>query len=98
MSVIVSFGAALRSEKTKTAKRINQCESFTKLCIVSEDLAHMSTHGNVITFECTEYGIDEEHSSSNHGKVFTIESKEGNRVVIRVDESYIPGPPIPGYM
>lgn len=98
MSVIVSFGAALRSEKTKTAKRINQCKSFTKLCILSEDISHVTTHGNVITFECSEYGIDVEHSSSNHADVFSVESKEVNRVVITVEDSYIPGPPIPGYI
>ena len=38
MEVIITIGAALRSEKTKKACRINQCSSFTKLALKVKDL------------------------------------------------------------
>ena len=94
--VVFTIGAALRSEKKKTAKRINQCTSFIKLAILGENVQHLTTHGNIVTFECDSFGIVEEHSSKDWKKFFPYE-KEKNKVIITLPECYVIGTPIPGY-
>jgi hypothetical protein len=97
-SVVFSVGAALRSEKTRTAKRINQCGSFVKLAIVAKGLDNYRTDEgrNIISFDCDEFGVVEEHSSKEWEKLFS-QKKQGKSVVINVSEEYILGPIIPGY-
>lgn len=97
--VTFSIGAALRSEKTKTAKRINQCESFIKLAIVAEGLENnprTDEQRNLVSFECDEFGIVEEYSSKGWEKLFPYK-KEGKCVIITLPDKYIIGPVIPGY-
>ena len=96
--VTFSIGAALRSEKTKTAKRINQCGSFIKLAIAAEGLENLRTDEgrNIISFDCDEFGVVEEHSSKGWEKLFS-QKKQGKCVVINVPDKYILGPTIPGY-
>ena len=96
--VTFSIGAALRSEKTKTAKRINQCGSFIKLAIAAEWLENLRTDEgkNIISFDCDEFGVVEEHSSKGWEKLFS-QKKHGKCVVINVPDKYILGPTIPGY-
>ena len=59
MKVVFSVGAALRSEKIKTAKRINQCGSFIKLAIAAEGLENFRTDEgkNIVSFDCDEFEI-----------------------------------------
>ena len=98
MEVVFSIGTALRSEKVKTAKRINQCGSFIKLAIVAEGLENPRTDEgkNIISFDCDEFKIDEKGSSKNWENLFPYK-KNGKCVVINVPGNYILGPMIPGY-
>ena len=98
MQTVFSIGAALRSEKTKTAKRINQCKSFIKLAIVAEGLEDCRTDEgrNIISFVCDKFEVDKEYSSKNYEELFPYK-KNGRSVVINVPASYIVGPVIPGY-
>jgi len=98
MQVVFSIGAALRSEKVKTAKRINQCGSFIKLAIIAEGLENLRTDEgkNLISFDCDEFGIVEEHSSKEWEKLFSYK-KTGKCVIINLPERYVLGPTIPGY-
>ena len=98
MQVVFSIGAALRSEKVKTAKRINQCGSFIKLAIIAEGLENLRTDEgrNLISFDCDEFGVVEEHSSKEWEKLFPYK-KTGKCVIINLPEKYILGPTIPGY-
>lgn len=98
MRTVFSIGAALRSEKTKTAKRINQCKSFIKLAIVAEGLEDCRTDEgrNIISFVCDEFEVDKEYSSKNYEELFPCK-KEGKLVIINVPACYIVGPVIPGY-
>ena len=96
--VTFSIGAALRSEKTKTAKRINQCGSFIKLAIAAEGLENLRTDEgkNIISFDCNEFGVVEEHSTKGWENLFSCK-KDGKTVIINVSQEYILGPLIPGY-
>lgn len=96
--VTFSIGAALRSEKTKTAKRINQCGSFIKLAIAAEGLENVRTDEgrNIVSFDCDEFGVVEEYSSKEWAKLFPYK-KEGKCVIITLPDKYIIGPVIPGY-
>jgi hypothetical protein len=98
MRTVFSIGAALRSEKTKTAKRINQCKSFIKLAIVAEGLEDCRTDEgrNIISFVCDEFEVVKKHSSKNYEELFPYK-KNGRSVVINVPASYVLGPVIPGY-
>ena len=98
MTTVFSIGAALRSEKIKTAKRVNQCGSFIKLAIAAEGLENFRTDEskNIVSFDCDKFGIVEEHSSKEWKKLFP-HKKEGKCVVITLPEKYIVGPIIPGY-
>ena len=98
MEVVFSIGAALRSEKVKTAKRINQCGSFIKLAIVAEGLENPRTdeRKNIVSFDCDEFGVVEESSSKELEKLFPYK-RNGKTVVINVPENYILGPIILGY-
>ena len=98
-SVVFSIGAALRAEKAKTAKRINQCGSFIKLAIAAEGLTNLRTDEcrNIISFDCDEFGVvEEEHSSKGWENLFSCK-KDGKTVIINVSQEYILGPAIPGY-
>jgi len=96
--VVFSIGAALRSEKIKTARRINQCGSFIKLAIAADGLKNFKTdeQRNLVSFECDEFGVVEEHSSKEWEKLFPYK-KEGRCVSITLPDKYIVGPVIPGY-
>ena len=98
MKTVFSIGAALRSEKVKTAKRINQCGSFIKLAIAAEGLENLRTdeRRNLISFDCDEFNVIEEHSSKEWEKLFS-KKKQGKCVVINIPDKYILGPTIPGY-
>ena len=98
MATVFSIGAALRSEKVKTAKRINQCASFIKLAIAAEGLENPRTdeQRNLVSFECDEFGVVEEHSSKGWEKLFPYK-KDGKCVIITLPDKYIIGPVIPGY-
>jgi len=91
---IFSIGAALRSERIKTARRINQCESYKKLAICMENISEPTIHGNIITFECDDdFQIEKNYTSKGYEKVFPYK-KQGNRVIISVPDSYILSKPI----
>jgi hypothetical protein len=91
---IFSIGAALRSERIKTARRINQCESFVKIAILTENISEPTVHGNIITFECDDdFQIEKNYTSKGYEKVFPYK-KQGNRVIISVPDSYILSKPI----
>jgi hypothetical protein len=96
--VTFSIGAALRSEKIKTAKRINQCGSFIKLAISAEGLENFRTDEgrNIVSFDCDGFKIVEEHSSKEWAKLF-LHKVEGKCVIITLPDKYIVGPVIPGY-
>ena len=98
MRTVFSIGAALRSEKIKTAKRINQCGSFIKLAIAAEGLKNPRTdeQRNIISFDCNEFGVVEEHSSKGWENLFSCK-KDGKTVIINVSQEYILGPLVPGY-
>lgn len=98
MEVVFSIGAALRSEKVKTAKRINQCGSFIKLAIVAEGLENPRTDEgkNIVSFDCDRFGVVEDCSSKEWKRLFPYK-RNGKTVVINVSENYILGPMIPGY-
>ncbi len=98
VGTVFSVGAALRAEKTKTARRINQCGSFIKLAIAAEGLENLRTdkRRNIISFNCDEFCVVEEHSSKGWEKIFS-QKKHGKTVVINVPDKYILGPTIPGY-
>jgi hypothetical protein len=98
MKVVFSVGAALRSEKIKTAKRINQCGSFIKLAIAAEGLENFRTDEgkSIVSFDCDEFEIVEGHSSKEWAKLFP-HKQEGKCVVITLPDKYIIGPVIPGY-
>lgn len=91
---VFSIGAALRSERIKTARRINQCESFVKISIFTKNISEPTIHGNIITFECDDdFQIDKNHTSKGYEKVFPYK-KQGNRVIITVPDGYIVSRPI----
>ena len=98
MATLFSIGAALKSEKIKPAKRINQCGSFIKLAIAVEGLENFipDEGKNMISFDCDEFGIVEEHSSKGWKDLFPYR-KNGKCVVITLPDKYIMGPTIPGY-
>lgn len=98
MQVVFSIGAALRSEKVKTAKRINQCGSFIKLAIIADGLENLRTDEgrNIVSFDCDEFGIVDDHSSNGWKNLFPYK-KNGKSVIINVPDKYIVGPTIPGY-
>ena len=91
---IFSIGAALRSERTKTARRINQCDSYKKLAICMDNISEPTVHGNIITFECEDdFQIVKGYTSDGYEKVFP-HKKQGNRVIISVPGTYILSKPI----
>ena len=98
MKVVFSVGAALKSEKIKPAKRFNQSVSFVKLAIVVEGLDKFRTdkENNLVSFECDEFEIVEEHSSKGWKDLFPYRG-DGKTVVINVPDKYILGSAIPGY-
>ena len=98
MEVKITISAALRSEKTKKACRINQCDSFTNLCMSVDELENATVHtgDEVASFKCKSFGIVAEHSSTNWDKVFSYEV-EDNLVKVNVKDHYVMGPIIPGY-
>ena len=98
VETVFSIGAALRSERVKTAKRINQCGSFVKLAIVAEGLEDCRTDEgrNIISFSCDKFEVVKEQSSKNYEELFPYR-KKGKTVVINVPASYVLGPVIPGY-
>lgn len=98
MKVVFSVGAALRSEKTKTAKRINQCKSFIKLAIVAEGLEDCRTDESrhIVSFQCDELEVLDGRSSKNWETVFHLE-RDGRKVVVSIPSNYIFAPTIPGY-
>ena len=98
MKTVFSIGAALKSEKIKTAKRINQCGSFIKLAISAEGLKNFRTDEgkNIVSFDCDEFEIMEGHSSKEWAKLFP-HKKDGKCVIITLPDKYVVGPVIPGY-
>ena len=98
MRTIFTVSAADSKEKVRTAKKIHQMESFTKICIIAEDSETPITPGDrVVTFKCKSFAIDPEHSSTNHGDIFKTEI-DGENVVIRIPENYFLGRIIAGHV
>lgn len=95
MESVFTIGAALRVERVKTAKRINQCGSFIKLAIAAEGLTNLRTDEcrNIISFNCDQFGVVEEHSSKEWEKLF-VRKRDGKSVIINVPQNYILGPAI----
>ncbi len=97
MEVTITFTAALAKEIIKDARRINQCDSFTKLCFTVEDLNSSGVHNDKVgSFSCKSFGINNEHTSTNWDKVFSY-VVEDNLVKVTVAEGYKLGPIVPGY-
>ena len=98
MQVVFSIGAALRSEKVKTAKRINQCGSFIKLAIIADGLENLRVDEgrNIISFDCETFEVKERQSSKDWKKLFP-HKRDGKCVVINVPDKYVVGQPIRGY-
>lgn len=98
MKTVFSIGAALRSEKIRTAKRINQCKSFIKLAILADGLENPRTDEtrNIVSFDCDGFEIVEGYSSKEWANLFS-QKKHGKCIIITLPEKYILGPTIPGY-
>jgi hypothetical protein len=97
MEVIITIGAALRSEKTKKACRINQCSSFTKLALKVKDLQNHAVHDDkTASIKCSEFAIEVENSSPNWSDVINY-TVDGDLVKFTAAKGYIFGPIIPGY-
>ena len=98
MEIVFSIGAALRSERVKTAKRINQCGSFVKLAVAADGLKNLwvDEGRNIISFDCENFEFDERESSKNWKKLFP-HKRDGKCVVINVPDKYVVGRPIRGY-
>ena len=98
MEIVFSIGAALRSERVKTAKRIDQCESLIKLAVAADGLENLRVDEgrNIISFDCEKFEVDEKESSKNWKELFPHE-RNGKCVVINVPGEYIVGQPIRGY-
>lgn len=98
MEVVFSVGAALRSEKVKTAKRIDLCKSFQKLAFLAAGVENVRTDESrhIVSFECDKFEIEDNHSSKNWETVFHLE-KDGRTVIVKIPNNYIFAPVIPGY-
>ena len=87
--------SALKPELDSSGKRISQCESKVQFVFSSEKLEHASKHGNLITFDCYGFSVDEENSSKNWKDVFNFNEEPPRRVVITVDIAYKAGIVLP---
>ena len=82
--------AALQSEM-KSGKNFNDCESKIQLVFSSETMEHPVKHGNVITFDCDGFLVDDENSSSNWQEAFDFKEEPPRRVIITVKTDYKSG-------
>ena len=86
--------AALESE-VLGGKSINQCDSMLQFVFSSEMLEHATKHGNVITFDCNGFVVDEKASSSNWRDAFNFNEEPPRGIVITVDVAYGSGIVLP---
>lgn len=72
-------------------------ESKSKILFVfsSEMLEHATKHGNVITFDCNGFVVDEKASSSNWRDAFNFNEEPPRGIVITVDVAYGSGIVLP---
>ena len=98
MEIVFSIGAALRSERVKTAKRIDQCESLIKLAVAADGLENLRVDEgrNIISFDCENFEVDENQSSKDWKNLFP-HRRDGKGVIINVPDKYVVGQPIRGY-
>lgn len=87
--------AALKSEITSDSKRISQCESGVQLVFHSSKLEHATKRGNVITFDCDGFQVDEKISSTNWRDAFNFNEEPPRGVIITISPGYKSGIVLP---
>lgn len=87
--------AALKSEISSNSKGISQCESRVQLVFHSSKLEHATKRGNVITFDCDKFSVDEETSSSNWRDAFNFNDEPPKGVIITINPGYSSGVVLP---
>ena len=70
-------------------------ESKVLFVFSSEMLEHATKHGNVITFDCNGFSIDEKASSSNWREAFNFNEEPPRGVIITVNTGYKSGIVLP---
>lgn len=87
--------AALKSEITSNSMGISQCESRVQLVFHSSKLEHATKHGNVITFDCDGFQVDEKNSSTNWRDAFNFNEEPPSSVIITINSGYASGVILP---
>lgn len=87
--------AALKSEISSNSKGISQCESRVQLVFHSSKLEHATKRGNVITFDCDGFQVDEKISSTNWRDAFNFNEEPPRGVIITISPGYKSGIVLP---
>lgn len=79
----------------KSEMALSKSESKILFVFFSEMLEHATKHGNVITFDCHGFSVDEENSSNNWRDAFNFNEEPPRGIVITIDVAYGSGIVLP---